>query len=439
MSQPVTRHLTILLTDIKGFTDKTSRRSRSDIQALLDKHRELVLPTLEGRGGRLIKTIGDAFLMVFESPTDAVLAGIAVQEVLSKHNAEIPEDDRIEVRIAINAGEVNLAENDVFGEPVNITARIESIAKAGEVFFTEAVYLAMNKTEVPSSEVGLLQLKGIPEKVRVYKVRKESPVGSGESLPRPAGFFSALRGAPAGPEPKAYPVPSGASGRPPLWRRGVAVLIDLVLVGMLVGILTGGESERVHVGYKAPKDDPLAQLAEGRTVIGEDGTKVQLGKDGLHVEGDDGTKVTLGKGGIRVDAKNAKVALDKTGVQVDAHRSKRADEDDEDSTTLYDEDGVSVRTERRRKNVAFPLFWLLYSTLFLGLWKATPGKRVLKLEVARMDGAAFDWKDAFVRSLFSLISGYAVMFGYLWALWERDRRGWHDLWAGTVVRGRESA
>lgn len=453
MSQPVTRHLTILLTDIKGFTDKTSRRSRSDIQALLDKHRELVLPTLEGRGGRLVKTIGDAFLMVFESPTDAVLAGIAVQDVLSKHNAEIPEDDRIEVRIAINSGEVNLADNDVFGEPVNITARIESIAKAGEVFFTEAVYLAMNKTEVPSSEVGLLQLKGIPEKVRVYKVRKESPVGSAESAPRPAsGFFEALRGAPGAAEPKAFAVPSGPAGRPPLWRRGVAVLIDVVLVGMLVGILTGRESDQVHMGYKVPKDDPLERLAQGETVVGEDGTKVRLGKEGLRVEGNDGTKVSLGKGGIQVDSKNGKVALDKTGVQVDsknakvavgkagvqvdAHRDK--DEDDEDAT-LYEKDGLSVRRGHRRKNVAFPLFWLLYSTLFLGIWRATPGKRVLKLEVVRVDGASFEWKDAFVRSLFSLISGYAMLFGYFWALWERDRRGWHDLWAGTVVRSRPEA
>ncbi|MBI5242540.1 MAG: adenylate/guanylate cyclase domain-containing protein [Elusimicrobia bacterium] len=96
---PVTRHLTILFTDIKGFTDKTSQRSRSKIQELLDRHREIVLPVLEGRGGKLIKTIGDAFLMIFESPTDAVLAGVDVQEALARHNAEAPEDDRIEVRV----------------------------------------------------------------------------------------------------------------------------------------------------------------------------------------------------------------------------------------------------------------------------------------------------------------------------------------------------
>src|SRR6202035_5723000 len=132
MSEPATRHLTILLTDIKGFTDKTSHKSRADITTMLDEHREVVLPLLEGRGGRLIKTIGDAFLMTFESPTNAVLAGVAVQGALTKRNEGRAADDRLDIRIAINAGEVNVIDNDVFGEAVNITARIEGIAEAGQ-------------------------------------------------------------------------------------------------------------------------------------------------------------------------------------------------------------------------------------------------------------------------------------------------------------------
>src|SRR2546423_1832702 len=154
MASPETRHLTILLTDIKGFTDKTSAKTRADIGAMLDEHRAVVLPVLQEHGGTLVKTIGDAFLMTFESPTNAVLAGVAVQEALRRRNEGRGPDDRLEIRIAINAGEVNLADNDVFGEAVNITARIEGLAEAGQVWFTEAVYLAMNKTEVPSSEIG---------------------------------------------------------------------------------------------------------------------------------------------------------------------------------------------------------------------------------------------------------------------------------------------
>ncbi|MFI5345076.1 MAG: adenylate/guanylate cyclase domain-containing protein [Elusimicrobiota bacterium] len=176
MPGPNTRNLTILLTDIKGFTDKTSHKSRAEIQILLDRHKEIVLPIILTRGGRLVKTMGDAFLATFESPTNAVLAGVEAQAALAAYNIGRPEDDRIEIRVAINQGEVNVVDNDIFGEPVNITARIEAVADAGDVFFTEAIYLAMNKKEVPSSEVGLLQLKGIPEKVRVYRVRAEHPV-----------------------------------------------------------------------------------------------------------------------------------------------------------------------------------------------------------------------------------------------------------------------
>jgi class 3 adenylate cyclase len=224
MSEPETRHLTILLTDIKGFTDKTSHKSRAGITTMLDDHRAVVLPILEGRGGRLIKTIGDAFLMTFESPTNAVLAGVAVQAALAKRNEGRAADDRLEIRIAINAGEVNVIDNDVFGEAVNITARIEGIAEAGQVYFTEAVYLAMNKTEVPSSEVGLVQLKGIPEKIRVYKVRAEAPPIFADA---PSPFRKEI--------PKA--VATALTSFPP--RRPATLAIDLFLCALLAGGLFG--------------------------------------------------------------------------------------------------------------------------------------------------------------------------------------------------------
>lgn len=68
MAEPITQNLTFLLTDIEGFTDKTSRRSRTDIQKLLSDHREIVLPILEAHKGRLVKTIGDAFMMSIKAP-----------------------------------------------------------------------------------------------------------------------------------------------------------------------------------------------------------------------------------------------------------------------------------------------------------------------------------------------------------------------------------
>ncbi|HYO58371.1 adenylate/guanylate cyclase domain-containing protein [Archangium sp.] len=165
-----TANLAIVFTDIKGFTERTSRQTLEENQRLLKVHHDLLTPVFKAFGGRIIKSIGDAFLVTFESPTQAVLGGMAIQDRLWEYNRSVPDSERLDVRVAINVGEVRLESNDVFGEPVNIASRVESIAEAGEVFFTEAVYLAMNKAEVPSQEVGSFELKGIPGKIRVFRV-----------------------------------------------------------------------------------------------------------------------------------------------------------------------------------------------------------------------------------------------------------------------------
>ncbi len=168
-----TKNLTIMFTDMKGFTQKTSVGSRKQVEHLLDLHDNMIRPIFKQFGGSVVKTIGDAFLVTFESPTDAVLSGMKIQEAVQNHNATSAPDDQFEMRIAINSGEVHLKNNDVFGEPVNVAARIESIAEPNEVYFTESVYLTMNRNEIPSSEVGQRHLKGIPEQVKVYKVLQE--------------------------------------------------------------------------------------------------------------------------------------------------------------------------------------------------------------------------------------------------------------------------
>ncbi|MBI5239965.1 MAG: RDD family protein [Elusimicrobia bacterium] len=421
MSAPVTRNLTILLTDIKGFTDKTSHKSRAEIQQMLDKHKELVLPVLEAKGGKLVKTIGDAFLMTFESPTDAVLAGVQAQEALRQHNCDKEHADRIEIRIAINQGEVNLSDNDVFGEPVNITARIEAIAEAGEVFFTDAVYLAMNKKEVPSSEVGLLQLKGIPEKVRVYKVKRERPVEVGaqvERLPRARRFLQALNplGAPA-------VVPSGHA-KPRLWRRLGALAIDGVLCALIIGLFWPGETKGVRITRKL-KSQPAAAGPGALSVKSPEGD-VSVGPDGIKIEGPHG-KVAIGKRGVKLDGKDKDLKLHVSLDGVDV-------EDAAEEEQVYDEDGTTVSRIKKKKDLRFALVWFLYSVLFVKALGTTPGGKICKLAVVPMAGSGpLERKQNLIRAFFSLISGYCLFLGYLWALWERDGRGWHDLMAGTRV------
>ena len=124
-----TKHLTIMFTDIKGFTPKTSKMSRENLEKLLKLHDDLVIPVFKKFEGRVVKTIGDAFMVTFNSPTDTVLCGIALQQMLAKHNETASEDDKLEVRVAVNSGEVTIKNNDIFGEAVNIAARLEGISE----------------------------------------------------------------------------------------------------------------------------------------------------------------------------------------------------------------------------------------------------------------------------------------------------------------------
>ena len=168
-----TRNLTIMFTDIKGYTSKTSMKKREDLEKFLDLHDTLIRPIFKQFKGTVVKTIGDAFMVVFSSPTNAVLCGMKIQSMLKDYNKKQEEDDRVEVRVAINSGEVHVRGNDYFGEAVNIASRIEGIAEANEVYFTESVYLSMNKNEIPSAAIGYRKLKGIPEEIKVYKVLTE--------------------------------------------------------------------------------------------------------------------------------------------------------------------------------------------------------------------------------------------------------------------------
>ena len=96
-----TRNLAVMFTDIKGFTEKTSRQTRQENALMLARHDALLLPVVRGFGGRRVKTIGDAFLVVFESPTASVLCGMALQDRLWDYNRRVPAEDRIDVRVAI--------------------------------------------------------------------------------------------------------------------------------------------------------------------------------------------------------------------------------------------------------------------------------------------------------------------------------------------------
>ncbi|MBN1959683.1 MAG: adenylate/guanylate cyclase domain-containing protein [Deltaproteobacteria bacterium] len=166
-----TEILSIVFTDIKGYTAATSTQSHRENEHMLRRIDRIIAPVVRGYSGRVVKSIGDAYMIVFRSPTEAVRCATAVQDRLHQYNASARADQAIHIRIAMNIGEVRVHRGDVFGEPVNIASRIESITPADEIYFSEAIYLTMNRSQLYSERVGDFELKGIPEPITVYRAR----------------------------------------------------------------------------------------------------------------------------------------------------------------------------------------------------------------------------------------------------------------------------
>jgi class 3 adenylate cyclase len=163
------RTLTILFTDMKDFTARAAAASRESLLTMLRANKQVVESAVNSRGGTVVKTIGDACLVTFDSATDAVLSGLEIQRAADRHNSAATAGDRLELRIGVSTGEATLTDGDVFGTAVNIAARVQNLAEVGEVYFTESTWHAMNAAEVPNTDLGPRELKGIATPVRVYR------------------------------------------------------------------------------------------------------------------------------------------------------------------------------------------------------------------------------------------------------------------------------
>jgi len=145
--------------------------SRSGLMERLATHNALLTPVIRVMNGQIIKSIGDAFLLTFESPTDALHCALCIQHTLTIHNRDVSVSQQIHIKISVHCGEVSFTDNDVFGDPVNVAAKIEKATEPDQVYFTESVFLSMNQAEVPHEFVKTFAARGdtAPE-VRLYRV-----------------------------------------------------------------------------------------------------------------------------------------------------------------------------------------------------------------------------------------------------------------------------
>ena len=183
------RNLAIVFAGLCGYAERLSTQTWEESQRMLQLHEAILTPAFRSFGARRIKQIGATFLYVFDSPSQAVLCAAALQDRVSRFDAQVPAGERLMARVGIHLGEVRLDRGDVFGEPVNIAARIEAIAGPGEVLFGESVWLSMDRAQVRADDAGERELKGVPEKVRVFRLlQAETPLPDLGPLPTPSSI-----------------------------------------------------------------------------------------------------------------------------------------------------------------------------------------------------------------------------------------------------------
>jgi len=190
MSQ--TRRLAaILAADVAGYSRLMGADEEGTLEALKAIRRELAYPKIKEHRGRIVKTTGDGLLIEFSSVVDAVRCAVQVQEAMAERNAGVPEARRIEFRIGINLGDVIVEGDDLYGDGVNIAARIEALADPGGVFVSNTVHEHVrDRLPFGFEDLGEQQFKNIARPVRVYRVRNPaaamSPSGpSSPVLPLP--------------------------------------------------------------------------------------------------------------------------------------------------------------------------------------------------------------------------------------------------------------
>lgn len=189
------RLTTILAADVVGYSRLMSADERGTLARLRAHRKELLDPKAAEYRGRTVKLMGDGALMEFGSVVDAVLFAVEVQRAMAARNADVPADRQITFRIGINIGDIIVVGDDIYGDGVNVAARLESLAEPGGICISRNVYSQVrNKVQFGFQDLGEQRIKNLPEPIETYGVwwgskPTEPPITEGrkaKSLPKVA-------------------------------------------------------------------------------------------------------------------------------------------------------------------------------------------------------------------------------------------------------------
>src|SRR5271165_4752833 len=174
--------------DVAGYSRLIGADEEGTLGRLKALRAELIDPKIAAHRGRIVKTTGDGLLVEFASVVDALRCAAEVQAAMAESNVPTPPDHRIEFRIGIHQGDIVVEEGDIFGDSVNVAARLEGLAEPGGICVSARVQEdAAGRLDLAFEDLGEQQLKNIARPVRVYRVRpvNNSPAVTGPALPLP--------------------------------------------------------------------------------------------------------------------------------------------------------------------------------------------------------------------------------------------------------------
>jgi adenylate cyclase len=166
----------ILAADVAGYSRLIGADEEGTLARLKAHRRELLEPKISEHKGRIVKTTGDGVLAEFASVVDALRCAGEVQAAMTERNAAVPADSRIEFRVGVHQGDIVVEDGDIFGDGVNIAARLEGLAEPGGICVSARVQEdAAGKLGLAFEDIGEQDLKNIARPVRTYRVRPEGP------------------------------------------------------------------------------------------------------------------------------------------------------------------------------------------------------------------------------------------------------------------------
>jgi adenylate cyclase len=181
------RLTTILSADIVGYSRLMAVDDVGTLAQLNTHRKEVLEPKIAEFAGRVVKLMGDGTLMEFGSVVDAVKFAVNVQRSMAKRNIGVPEDRQITYRIGINIGDIIVEGDDIFGDGVNVAARLEALAEPGGICISQSVHSQIEgKVELKFEDLGEQQVKNIPKPVKVFQVLLAAPAAD-------HGAFSATK------------------------------------------------------------------------------------------------------------------------------------------------------------------------------------------------------------------------------------------------------